>query len=529
MIGNRRFKRRETPAPVRIPGSGVFLCRRFAIFPEEVYDAGEESKGNRYGTERTKGNGMIGKKRIEAFLTFLVLLLVVLLPENALGAAKQKKPKTILKTWLCAGETAPVRESPKESAEVLWALEPETLVHTEQHVDQYYLLTGEDGRTGYISKGAVRILNAADLTAGKMFKLPHVNPKTPRLPVEKVLEQGVAVGEASSIFLAEEGRRESIPAGERVYVFAAYGSYAAVWHRGRLGYILRDQIQIQTEEDRLEQIRAAASGGTGRVGGNAALTQAFSMLEPGNAIALRYEALTGERVEPLFYAGVPYFWGGKEEKILTERWPEYTTRKQWQGTHDFYQKDSIYVYGLDCVGFVKTLYDRAGTPLEESLDDLGQKKHCQAGDHLYCSAANPFPEDWREAAVAMRPGDLLALHHPGRHVMMYIGTLRDYGYTEEDLPALQDYLDHPLMIHSGENPLAYQRFDCLTARSEDRKVSKALGSDGGVSLCILGVPRAEAETEVTAHERGYGCFDVEGACVTIFRFDNVSDYYVYRP
>ena len=466
---------------------------------------------------------MKGKRWIGA------LLAVLLLPGAALGAKKQAEPKKILKTWLCAGETAPVRETPAENGETLWTLEPETLVTTDLHVDQYYLLTGENGQTGYISKGAVRILNAKDLTAGKMFKLPHVSAKTPRLPVEMILRPGVTVGEEISLFLAEEGAEEVIPAGERVYVFAAYGSYAGLWHRGRLGYILRKNVNILTPETYGEGIGETAAGNPNRITANPALTEAFSMLEPGNAVARRYEEITGATVEPLFYAGIPYFWGGQEEKMLLERWPEYTTRKQWQGTHDFYQKDSIYVYGLDCVGYVKTLYDRAGAPLKASLDDLGQKKRCQAGEHLYCSAANPFPEDWREAASMMAPGDLLALHHPGRHVMMFIGTLRDYGYTEEDLPFLKDYLDHPLMIHSGENPLVYQRFDCLVARSEDKKVSKALGSDGGVSLCILGVPREAAETEVTAHERGYGCFDVEGACVTVFRFDNVKDYYVYRP
>ena len=209
------------------------------------------------------GNGMRGKTRNEAspaflpflpfpaflaFLAFLVLLPAMLLPGRALGAAKQKKPKTILETWLCAGEAVPVLESPKEGAEVLWTLEPEALVHTDQHVDQYYLLTGEDGRTGYISKGAVRILNAADLTAGKMFKLPHVSAKTPRLPVEMILRPGVTVGEEISLFLAEEGAEEVIPAGERVYVFAAYGSYAGLWHRGRLGYILRKNVNILTPE-----------------------------------------------------------------------------------------------------------------------------------------------------------------------------------------------------------------------------------------------------------------------------------------
>jgi len=52
--------------PVRIPGTGVFLCRRFAIFPEEVYDAGDESREKQaqsteqreeHRAERTMGNG----------------------------------------------------------------------------------------------------------------------------------------------------------------------------------------------------------------------------------------------------------------------------------------------------------------------------------------------------------------------------------------------------------------------------------------------------------------------------------------
>ena len=52
--------------PVRIPGTGVFLCRRFAIFPEEVYDAGDKSREKQaqsteqreeHRAERTMENG----------------------------------------------------------------------------------------------------------------------------------------------------------------------------------------------------------------------------------------------------------------------------------------------------------------------------------------------------------------------------------------------------------------------------------------------------------------------------------------
>ena len=524
---------------------------------------------------------MRNRKRTALLLAALLLMMTAWI--GPARADKAPKIKKILETWLCAGEDAPVRESPKEDAPVLWTLAADGLVRTDRHVDQYYVMENEKGETGYVSKGAVRILNAKELTAGTMFKLPHVAAKTPRLPVKLLLAPAATAGDGIALFLPEEGREDTLEPGERVYVLTAYGAWAGVWHRGRLGYIRRDNLVLLkdgaeaaaeareetgneagnaadgtgagsgenadnvgdgspagadgTGEDTLFPIRtvplsewtAGLTVETGDIRENALLEQAFSMLEAGNAIAARYAAITGRQVGNLYSAGVPYFWGGQDGEAMLERWPEYTTRKQWQGTHDFYQKDSVYVFGLDCVGFVKTALAWAGRPLGETLNDLGSRKHCEAGDHLFCSEKNPFPEDWRETAEKLEPGDLVVLHRPGMHVMMMIGTLRSYGYTEEQLPALAEYLDHPLMIHCGENPFAYQRFDCLTARSEDPKVSKALGSDGGVSLCILGVPRERAETEVTCHEKSYGCFDVEGACVTVFSFGNVRDYYVYRP
>ncbi|MBQ8073804.1 MAG: hypothetical protein IJ231_08595 [Clostridia bacterium] len=466
----------------------------------------------------------MGRKKTLA----LVLTLALLWPGAGLAAKKAPQIKTILLTWLCAGEETPARKSPSEDADVVWTLKTDRLYQTDQHVDQYYLLTDEAGRTGYVNKGYVRILNAKDLTAGTMFKLPHVASGKPRLPVENVMSAAV-IGETDGLlFLPEEQREEQLRPGQRVYVFTAYGNYAAVWDEGRLGYVPRSCVRLLTGAE-ADAWRDGLRTETGSVSASALLEQAFSMLEAGNPIAARYGKITGNPVTPLFAAGVPYFWGGQDQKIMLERWPDYTTRKQWQGTHDFYEKDSVYVFGLDCVGFVKTALERAGTPLAESLNDLGGKTHCQAGDHLFCSEKNPFPADWRQAAAALRAGDVLALHHPGRHAMICIGTLRDYGYTEEQLPGLADYLDYPLMIHSGENPLAYQRFDCLVTRSEDGRLNKALPSDGGVSLCVLGVPREDAAFTVTCHGRTYSGFDVEGACVTIMSFDNVKDYFVFRP
>ena len=112
--------------------------------------------------------------------------------------------------------------------------------------------------------------------------------------------------------------------------------------------------------------------------------------------------------------------------------------------------------------------------------------------------------------------------------MLFMGTLRDYGYTEEQLPALAEYLDYPLMVHSGENPCAYWRFEALLARTEDSRLEKAEGTVGGASVCILGVPREKAESVIHTNERDAYAFDAEGACVTIMSFHNVKDYFIWR-
>ena len=193
-----------------------------------------------------------------------VLAGIMMLPGAGMGEKNKNSVKTkqILRTWLCAGEEAPVRESPKENAAVLWTLETDRMYQTDRHVDQYYQLTNEDGRTGYVSKGAVRICNAKDMTAGIMFKLPHVNPKTPRQPVEPVLAPAITAEEAD-LFVPAEENEQTLEAGERVYVFSTYGHYAAVWHRGRLGYILKEKLTLlQTEA--LAAYAAELSTDTGR-------------------------------------------------------------------------------------------------------------------------------------------------------------------------------------------------------------------------------------------------------------------------
>lgn len=443
-------------------------------------------------------------------------------------AEKKVRVKTILETWLAAGEKAPVTESPKEGSPVLWEMETDRFYRTDRHTDQYYLLTDEDGRTGYVSKGLVRIANPAELTGGTLFRLPHVAKGKPRLPAETVLAPAVLTGNEITFYDAETMEASAAEAGSRVYVYSAYGDFAGISLRGRLGYVRRDQAAILRGET-LARCLAEMNTENGKLEADAVLEQAFAMLEEGNPFPQRYSRLTGSGTENLFSAGVPYFWGGQDEKAILERYPEYTTRKAWSEALKFYEKGTIYVLGLDCVGFVKGVFENAGRPMKETVNELNDRKHCLAGEHLYCSERHPIPEDWTELARSLRPGDLLAIHHPGRHVMLFIGTLRDYGYTAEQLPALAEYLDYPLMIHCGENPCAYWRFETLLARTEDSRLKKARGTVGGVSVCILGVPREKAETVIHTNDRDAWAFDVEGACVTIMSFHNVKDYFVWRP
>ena len=140
--------------------------------------------------------------RIRKMLALALSLFLLAGASQALGE-KKITVKRILGTWLAAGEKAPVTEKPGEDSLVLWTLETDRFYWTERHTDQYYQLTNDDGQTGYVSKGKVRIANPAELTGGTLFKLPHVAKGTPRLPVETVLAYGRLTGEDASFYDAE--------------------------------------------------------------------------------------------------------------------------------------------------------------------------------------------------------------------------------------------------------------------------------------------------------------------------------------
>lgn len=259
------------------------------------------------------------------------------------------------------------------------------------------------------------------------------------------------------------------------------------------------------------------------------LDKAFAMLEEKNSFLLRYNAITGAGIQSLFPQGVPYFWGGRSYNVLRELYPEYNTLAAWQSSPLYYRQGTLYLYGFDCVGFVKAVCSLAKRPVSRNFYELFAWEYCNDGYHIWCKSDHPMPEDWTCVAEKLEIGDILVVYHPGMHVMMYIGTLRDYGYTEKQIPYLADYLDYPLMIQCGEDPMCYIRFSQYINTSENERIQKATPPDGGVSICIIGVSVEDAEYIIRSPHMDYHCFFVEGSCVNLFDFDRVTDYIVYRP
>lgn len=61
---------------------------------------------------------------------------------------------------------------------------------------------------------------------------------------------------------------------------------------------------------------------------NPILDTAFSCLEKDNIFLRRYNELTGADVQPLFEAGIPYFFGGQDTNKLFASYPYYAQQEK---------------------------------------------------------------------------------------------------------------------------------------------------------------------------------------------------------
>ncbi len=265
------------------------------------------------------------------------------------------------------------------------------------------------------------------------------------------------------------------------------------------------------------------------------LEAAFELLEEGNPFVARYEQLTGREVTPLFPYGVPYFFGGltgaKGNGWFYLAYPDYFVKQCGSGS-GYFKAGKLYFYGLDCVGFTRHVYKACGKQPHPTLSKMLTAWWELRNNLVYDHREGHQMPAWDQLKDTLQIGDLLVVKHEAsqyRHVMMYMGTLREFGYTAEEEPALAAWLDYPLVIHCGLSPFYGERFQKLIDAYPE-KYGKCTTTDGGVAVSILGVPGEEAPEHGHVQNTDYSWFTMNdgGYQLTAVSLDDVKYYCWYR-
>ena len=245
----------------------------------------------------------------------------------------------------------------------------------------------------------------------------------------------------------------------------------------------------------------AAAGGMRK---SVFLDAALPFLEEDNPFLKRYNELTGRELKAKYPLGCPYFWGGRiVSSILRPASPG--------SSSDYYRKDRKYLYGLDCVGFTRAVFRRAGYEDHPQISELlNRSLHT---DKLIRGVTNASGE---ERAARLKIGDLAAIRHMsgGFHIAMYCGTLADYGYTDETVPeALKPYLLYPLLIHCTGSSEYHERYRQYLEEQEEPDIFPPYG---GVIISIIDVPESAAPGRTSdVIGESVPCFDLEGYCLQV--------------
>jgi len=253
------------------------------------------------------------------------------------------------------------------------------------------------------------------------------------------------------------------------------------------------------------------------------LDEALTWLETNNAFLRQYNRLTGAGLEAVFAAGTPYLFGGRWTRAMVSRRPDYARRTAYEDT-DFFVKGKTYLYGFDCSGYIKRIHSKTG---KRDLPNLGAILRSGRGNRHNIVFSEDEP-DLSTLHSRLQVGDLFVVRTRYNHVMMYIGTLREWELGLDD-PWLAPYLDYPLCIHCGLSPAYGRRMtNWMRKHRGDPYYRGVLTTDGGVNVSILGVPALAAHHHRTVQNTFYSYFLVDSTVVTIYSLDG-RDWVVNRP
>lgn len=301
----------------------------------------------------------------------------------------------------------------------------------------------------------------------------------------------------------------------KVTVSAFHGEYALVTDGQNTGYLHYERLKsskdtkaaLKALEKQIERIEAQKF-----------LNAAFSMLEEGNPIVNAYNANCGGAAFPKYQYGAPYLFAGMNVSSLLR--PRYASQNS-----NYYSTEKLYLGGFDCIGFARWLHNEAGMKKLPAISDMNTAPKARK-----VNTKNLAADKW---ADVLRVGDCIAMHYKGGyHVMMYIGTLREFGFTADEVGALAAYLDYPLAIHCGMNNFhtAWYAQYCKEAG-----YTSVTPPDGGVTVSIIGIPFENAPyTETmwknTANEKTFYWYDLLGYNLTLYNpaSGGMLWYTVYR-
>ena len=250
------------------------------------------------------------------------------------------------------------------------------------------------------------------------------------------------------------------------------------------------------------------------------LDAALSLLEEGNPFLERYNIVTGSGIQPKMPYGVPYLYGGQAESHVFAKAPEYVVQEAWINSPIYYRAGTTYIYGFDCAGYVKWVWKQAG------LGELpgGQEMLNDGYRSVFHSVSREMPP-FSELAQYLRPGDLLVTES---HMAIFLGTLRQFGYTAEEAPALAPWLDYPLVIHSTVHAGVADHFDYLIHNGL-QKYKLATVTDGGVGVSLLGVPTEAVPGHVFQQKQDTWYFDLpDHTWITVLPWQVGQRYCWYR-